>query len=208
MYRSWKVAVPMAIVIVWGSSVYSAEHAFMLPDEDTVEIMLLRQKSVRDELKVGKDLADRIDQYAAAQWKKAQDVVELGEKEQQTKFDAMAKENQQFLEKTLSKVQRDRLEQITLQVAGLLYVTRHNVAAKLKLTADQKQRAKQLQQEARAELERLIEAENSKERHKELAKLWQTNHDRIMDLLTDAQELTWKEMTGAPFKGDFTYASN
>src|SRR5258708_38915468 len=106
MYRLWKVAAAMAIVVALGSSAFSAEHPFMLPDEDTVEIMLLRQKSVRDELKVGKDLADRIDQYAAAQWKKAQDIVELSENEQQTKFDTMAKENQQFLDKNLSKEQR------------------------------------------------------------------------------------------------------
>src|SRR5258708_35228555 len=101
MYSSWKVAVPLAIVVIWGSSANSAEHPFMLPAEDTVEIMLLRQKSVTDDLKVGKDVIDRVHQYAMAQWKKAQEVDKLSEKEQTARFDAMARENQQVLDKNL-----------------------------------------------------------------------------------------------------------
>lgn len=206
MHRSWKFAVPMAIVVIWGSSAYSAGHPFMLPDEDTVEIMLLRQKSVRDELKIGNDVAARIDQYAMAQWRKAQEVVNLSEKEQAASFDMMAKENQQFLDKNLTKEQRARLNAITLQVVGLLYVTRRDIADRLKLTAEQKERARQLQGEARRELENLIEARDARERQKELAALWQRNHDRLFDVLTDAQEVTWKQMTGATFKGEFTYS--
>ena len=119
----------------------------------------------------------------------------------------MARENYQFLEKNLSKTQHERLQQIALQVAGLVYVTRHDIAEKLKLTAEQKQKAKQLQGEARTEFAKLLDAKDSKDRHKEIVALWDVNHGRLEQLLTDSQEATWKTMTGPEFKGEFEYAS-
>ncbi|MBI3862347.1 MAG: hypothetical protein HY290_10675 [Planctomycetia bacterium] len=207
MYRLLKIAAPMVLVVAWGVPGYSAEKGVMIPEEDTLEIMLLRQKSVRTELKVTDEVAKRVDEYAAQQWKKAKEVSELPEKEQHTKFGAMAKENQQFLEKNLTKAQRERLDQIVLQVAGLLYVTRHEHADKLKLTADQKQKAKDLQKQARAEMEKLIEAKDAKDRHKEIVALWEVNHGRLEKLLTDSQRATWKQMLGAEFKGEFTHTA-
>lgn len=207
MYRLLKSGIPLLLIVAWGAPVYSADK-MMIPDEGTLELMLLRQKSVRDDLKVNDEFMERVKHYAEQQWKKAQQVGDLPEREQQARFDEMAAENEKFLEKNLKPAQRERLEQITLQVAGLIYVNRPAHAEKLKLTADQKQKAMQLQKEARAELEKLIDAKDSKERHKEIVALWQVNHDRLEKLLTEAQKATWKKMTGPEFKGEFTYAAS
>ncbi len=207
MYRLLKIGLPLALVVAWGIPAYSADQKIMLPEESTLEIMLLRQKSVREELKVTDDVMEKVKKYAAQQFKKAQEVSNLSEKEQDAKFDAMARENYQFLEKNLSKMQHDRLQQIALQVAGLVYVTRHDIADKLKLTAEQKQQAKQLQEDARAEFGKLLDAKDSKDRHKEIVALWDVNHSRLEKLLTDSQEATWKTLTGPEFKGEFEYAS-
>jgi hypothetical protein len=206
MYRLMKIAVPLLLVVAWMAPVYSAEK-IMLPEESTLEIMLLRQKSVRDELKVTDAVMEQIKQYAAQQWKKAQDVSNLSEKEQDAKFDEMARENYQFLEKNLTKAQHERLQQIALQVAGLVYVTRKDIADKLRLTADQKQKAEQLQDEARAEFEKLIEAKDAKERHSEIVALWNINHARLESLLTAAQKTLWMQMTGPEFKGEFVHVA-
>ncbi|HEY3963896.1 MAG TPA: hypothetical protein VGM05_05015 [Planctomycetaceae bacterium] len=207
MYRLLKIGLPLALVVAWGIPAYSADEKMMLPEESTLEIILLRQKSVRAELKVTDDVMDKVKKYASQQSKKAKEVSTLSEKEQDAKFDAMARENYQFLEKTLSKTQHDRLQQIALQVAGLVYVTRHDIAEKLKLTAEQKQKAKQLQNEARTEFGKLLDAKDSKERHKEIVALWDVNHGRLEKLLTESQKATWKTMTGPEFKGEFEYAS-
>jgi hypothetical protein len=207
MFRLMKFGVPLFLVVALTSPVYSADQ-IMIPEEGTLELMLLRQKSVRDELKLTEEVAELAKKHAGQQWKKAQEVSELSEREQQARFDEMAAENEKFLEKHLTQAQRERLEQITLQVAGLMYVTRPVYAEKLKLTADQKQRAKELQKGARDELEKLIEAKDSKDRHKEIVALWEVNHQRLEKLLTESQKATWKSMTGPEFKGEFTYTAS
>jgi len=205
MYRLLKFAAPLVLVFAYGAPSFSAEH-FMIPEEDTLELILLRQKSVRDELKVKDDVEEQIRKYAAHQWKKAEEVSKLSEKEQDKKFEEMGKENRAFLKKHLSSQQLERLDEIALQVAGLLYVTRSDIAAKLKLSDDQVQKAKQLRKDARAELEKLLESKKSENRHNEIAGLWQVNNDRLEKLLTESQKATWKKMTGPEFKGEFTYA--
>lgn len=206
MSRLLKYGMALLLFVAWVAPVHSADK-FMIPEEGTLELMLLRQKSVRDDLKLNEEVMELVKKHSTQQWKKAQEVVELPENEQQAKFDEMAAENEQFLKKHLTPSQNERLDQITLQVAGLVYVTRPLHAEKLKLTADQVQKAKQLQKEARAELEKLIEAKDAKNRHKEIVALWQVNHERLEKLLTESQKATWKKMTGPEFKGEFTHAA-
>src|SRR5438477_9051046 len=162
MRRFLKFTFGVAILAAWAAPVQSATK--LVPEEGTVEIMLLRQKSVRTELKLSDSDAEKVHKYAAQQWKKAQEVSELSEKEQDAKYAGMAKENERFLEQTLTKDQRKRLDQITLQLAGLLYVTRQDIASQLKLTDQQKQRAQKMQKEARAEMEDLIYSDKHEKR--------------------------------------------
>ena len=64
----------------------------------------------------------------------------------------MAEENQKFVNEVLEPAQCKRLNQITLQLAGLMWVTHPDVAAELKLTGVQKAKAKAYQEEARKEM--------------------------------------------------------
>lgn len=206
MRRFCQIAMAMSAVAAMAAPVYSAQK-MMIPQESTIEIMLLRQQSVRHELKISDAEAKKIHDYAAQQWKKAQQVSTLSQKEQDERFDAMQKENERFIEQTLTKEQQKRLNQITLQVAGLLYSTRPDIAAQLKLTEEQKQRMKKYQEQARHELEEALEAKEAKQRHARLSELHKTNRDRLYEVLTDHQEVTWKQMTGAPFNGELEYSS-
>ncbi len=206
MRRFCQITIAMSAVAAMAAPVYAAQK-MMIPQESTIEIMLLRQKSVRHELKISDAEAKKIHDYAAQQWQKAQQVSTLSQKEQDERFDAMQKENERFIEQTLTKEQQKRLNEITLQVAGLLYSTRHDIADRLRLTEAQKQRMKKYQEQARHELEEALEAKDAKERHAKLAELHKTNRDRLYDVLTPEQETTWKQMTGAPFNGELEYSS-
>lgn len=206
MRRFLRFTVGLAVLAAWAAPVRAAEKAKLVPEEGTVEIMLLRQKSVRDDLKIPEATAEKIHKYAAEQWKKAQDVVQLPVNEQDAKFAAMEKENERFLEQTLNAQQRKRLNEITLQIAGLLYVTRKDIASQLKLTAEQTEQARKFQKEAKTEMEEVIESTKPEQRRETFAELRKTSRKRLLDLLTDEQEATWKQMTGAPFNGDFEFA--
>jgi len=200
-----KLIAPFAVIVAVTAPLPAGEK-MLIPEEGSMEIILLRQESVRKELKLNDAKAEEIKKYAAQQWKKAQEIADLGQAEQDKKFEAMAKENDRFLEQTLSKDQNHRLHQIVLQVAGLLYVTRRDIAEKLKLTDKQKSQAKKDQQEARADLEKVLNAKDASKRHDELAELHKTNRNRLTKLLTEEQVPKWKEMTGTPFKGELQYA--
>jgi hypothetical protein len=203
MNRHSRLAFGLTILAFWAAPLYSAEK--MVPEEGALEVMLLRQQSVQKELKLTDDEIEKVHKHCAKQWEKAQAVSKLSEKEQDTKFNEMSKENERFVETTLTKEQRKRLHEITLQTAGLLCVTRQEVASKLKLTEEQKKRLPQFHKEARQEAEEWIYVVKKEQRLEKLRELRETSRKRLMDLLTDEQEVAWKEMIGAPFVGDLTY---
>jgi hypothetical protein len=180
----------------------------MVPEEGAVEVMLLLQPTVCKELNLSKEKHDEIYDFASAQWKKAETLGKVDEKERDKKFKEMTKENERFLEKTLTKDQKKRLDQILLQTAGLLWVTRSEIAKELNLSSEQKKRAADMQQLARDEMEELIHQTSDEQKDEKLRELRQTSRQRLMSLLTDQQQAKWKELAGEPFKGDLRFSEN
>ncbi len=178
----------------------------LVPEEGSLQVVLLRHKAVRDDLKLTHREARRIHEFTEAQWKKAQKAEELADdKERDRRYDEMTRENDRFLGEILNGEQRKRLDQITLQVAGLLWITRPDVAAELKLTDEQKQKAAEYQKVAHREMEELLHSETRRDRHAELRKLHQTSKKRLLELLTDEQEAKFHEMIGHPFRGELRF---
>lgn len=190
--------------LAWAAPVFAAGK--LVPEEGAVEVMLLLQPDVCRELDLSDEKCDKVETFASAQWKKAQALADLDEKERDKKFKEMTKENERFLDQTLNKDQKKRLDQILLQTAGLLWVTRPEIAKQLNLTSDQKKRAADLQQKARDEMEALIHETDENEQEAELRELRGTSRERLMSLLTADQKKKWKEMQGEPFKGQITFA--
>jgi hypothetical protein len=196
----------MPALVILGASCPPAwaadEKPKMVPDEGALQVVLLRHKAVRDDLKMGRAEARKIHEFTERQWRKAQQVEELpDEKERDRRYEEMTRENERFLQETLSGEQNKRLDQITLQVAGLLWITRPDVAAELKLTDEQKKRAAEYQKLARKKMEELLHSEKRRDREAELRQLHETSKDRLLDLLTDQQETRFRELIGHPFHG-------
>ncbi len=178
----------------------------MVPEEGSLQVVLLRHKAIRDDLKLTHREARRIHEFTEAQWKKAMKAEELtDDKERDRRYDEMTRENEKFLSDILNGEQRKRLDQITLQVAGLLWITRPDVAAELKLTDEQKQKAAEYQQLAHREMEELLHSETRRDRRAELRRLHETSKKRVLDLLTDEQEAKFHEMIGPPFHGELRF---
>jgi hypothetical protein len=189
----------------WAAPAPAADK--MVPEEGATEVMLLLQPAVCDDLKLSQDERDKIHKFASGQWEKAQKVSKLGDKERDREFMGMTKDNERFLKATLTPDQRKRFDQILLQVAGLLWVTRPEVASKLNLSEDQKKRAKALQLKAREEMEELIHSTSDEKKEEELQELRETSRKRLMSLLSDEQKSKWKEMRGEPMKGEIYFAA-
>jgi len=199
----FKSGVALVIVAMGAISARAAEK--MIAEEGAVELMLLRQQSIQKELKLTADEIEKIHKYAAQQWDQAQKVHELTGDARDKKFMEMSKENERFIEKTLTKDQLKRLHEITLQNAGILCLGRPHVASKLKLTEDQKKKVVQLQKESRKDAEELVHATKKEEKRQKLRELQEDSRTKLMAVLTDEQKATWKEMTGQPFTGDLAF---
>jgi hypothetical protein len=203
--RKWTLA--LAALIAWCVPAQAAdEKPKPVPDEGAIEVVLLRHKAVRDDLKLTHREARKIHEFTEAQWKKALAIEELAdEKEKDRKYEELTKEDEKFLDEVLTPAQHKRLDQITLQVAGLLWIKRPDVAAELKLTDEQKKKAAIYQEEARKEMEELLHTTTRRDRQAELRKLHENSKKRLLELLTDEQEAKFHELIGHPFRGELSF---
>jgi hypothetical protein len=199
MHRFVVPTVVVTLMLAWLGPILAEEK--LVPEEGATEVMLLLQPLVCDDLKLAKDKREKIHEFALAQWKKAQTANDLDADARDREFTAMAKENERFLDETLTARQRKRLNEILLQEAGLLCLTRPEIAEKLELTKEQQKKAAQLLQEANQEMEELIDSTNGELKEQGLQDLRAACQKRLQSLLSEKQKLKWKEMCGAPFQG-------
>lgn len=201
--RNWGLL--LAVLAVWSPPARPDDSDRMVPEEGAIHVMLLQQKCVRDELKLTDDEARKIREHNERQWKKAVEIQKLPRDERRRKYEELTRENERFLDEVLEPSERKRLDEISLQVVGLLLATSPKVASRLGLTDQQKQQLKQHQGEARAEIAEVLHSKTKEGREEKIQELRQSSRKRLMEVLTPEQEVKWKEITGAPFEGKFEY---
>jgi hypothetical protein len=206
MYMLRRSLLVVAGLIVCTADARPADDESIIAREDAIEVLLLRQRSLQEDLKINEDEGRKIHEFATRQWRKILDMKGLSEEERNRKFEAMARENEQFIKDTLKPEQRKRLGQIAMQVAGLLWAMRSDVAAELRLTDDQKQKIKEAHKEAHQEaMEALRSAGGNEVKEEKLKELRANSRRRLMSVLTDEQKAKWKEMCGERFTGQLHF---
>jgi hypothetical protein len=111
-------------------------------------------------------------------------------------------EEREIVGKALKPAQFKRIKQIQVQGAGLDAFLQPAVQKELKLTTEQKEKVKGMATDflrASADIEKDADQVAGK---KKLSALREQTMQRLVELLTDEQEKTWKEMTGEPFQPD------
>jgi len=204
MHRFGRWTLTMAVLVLWGTPAQPAEEK-MVPGEGAIEVMMLRQKSVQDELKLTSDEKEKIHDFTTKQHKRAEALQDASEEEREKKFAQLSKENEAFVEGLLEPDQEKRFRQIMLQRAGLVMVTDPKVASALDLTEDQKEKARALQKEAHKEWVELHHATSKEARNDKIHELHMSSRKRLLNLLTDKQEAKFREMAGPPFEGKLEY---
>lgn len=203
-FRHW--ALVLAVPALWvGTSSAAEEEAQSVPEGATIQLILLRQKSVRQDLGLTPEHTRKIFEFTAKQYDAGREAVKLGQDERRKKFEALKQENEQFLKENLTPEQRKRLDQITLQVVGLLWLSHPDIARELNLTDEQRQKAKELREQTRKEARDLFRSSDRQERRAKYAKLHEETHKKLHELLTEDQRAKWKELVGRPFKGPIEF---
>ncbi len=162
-------------------------------------LTLLTNKDVQKDLKL---TDDQIKKFTDLQGKRPQ----FGDADFRTKIEEFNKLVDKTVADTLKADQVKRLDELRLQQRGARAAfTDEKIAEKLKVTADQKDKAKAISDDARRAMGELFQpgTRPSEEALKKLAALNKSTNEKLAKLLTDEQKKEWAKMTGDPFKGEF-----
>jgi hypothetical protein len=189
----------LAVPVFFVPAALAADHND--PEGATVQLMLLRQKSVQEELKIAPDLAKKIHDFTGMEHEEFLKAITLAKEQEEKKLKELAAANEKFLIDNLSAAQRKRLAQITMQVTGLRQLMRPEIAKALELTEEQKEKVKSMHEEAAKAYRAIIDAVGNENRNEKLAELRAATHEKVAALLTEKQKEIAKEMVGERFKG-------
>jgi hypothetical protein len=134
---------------------------------------------------------------------------ELPEDEGREKIEILTKtiikEQMKAISDILSDEQVKRLKQVSLQALGELAFNDPEIQNDLRLTDDQKQRIKKIQEDAYHERQSIRnsepEAAHSRGVQEKIKALNKETLKKSLDVLTDDQKKAWKDMTGMPLDG-------
>jgi hypothetical protein len=197
--RTFTWALVLAVPMVWVAAARPAD--LHVAEGTTVQLLLLRQKSVQEELKLSPEVTKKVLEFTNKESGAYDEALKQTKEEADKRSEELEKEEKKFLEDNLTAEQRKRLNQIALQVTGLHQLTRPEVAKLLNLTEEQQKKFKEMRDEARKELEEIFSAKGAG-RNEKLAKLREETDKKIDALLTDEQKAKVKELLGEPFKGE------
>jgi hypothetical protein len=189
----------LAVTALWVAAARPQER--FVPEGTTIELILLRQKSVQQELKLSPDVIKKVMEFTNKQHDAFLEAIKGGKEGRKEKILKLDKEDKQFLTDNLTPAQRKRLSEITLQVTGLHELNRPEVAKLLNLREEQQQKFKELQKEHRKQLMEIIQPKEREGRNEKLAKLREDTRNKVRAILTDEQKAKVRELVGEPFKG-------
>jgi hypothetical protein len=196
-------ALILAVPAVWVSAARPAERA--IPEGTTIKLLLLRQPSVQEELKLSPAEVEKIKKFTNKQGDALEKVMKLSKDERRAKLKEMGQENKKFLADNLKPEQAKRLEQITMQQTALFQLRRPEIIKALKLTKEQQQKIRKLRREARRNIGKLLDEEDREGLREKFAKLRKETRKKIRALLTAEQKEKVKKLLGEPFKGKIVF---
>jgi hypothetical protein len=171
-------------------------------------LMLLNNKSVKDELKIGEDAGKKIEdagkELREKFMSKFQDAGMDREKMAAVRKE-MAEAGSKVIDGLLTKEQLKRFKQIEVQVAGFRAFDKEEVQSALKLTDDQKKQVKELSDDVQKESRELrMAAGRDRDKQAEANKKIEALNTKAMETtaktLTDDQKKTWKDLVGEKFE--------
>lgn len=171
--------------------------------QPNLKTLLLTNKALQDELKVSDDLKEKFTKFEETQRAEMQKLATLGQDDddQIARLKAQIKviEDRKALLKDLSSEQTKRLDQIDRQRMGLRAFSNDKVAKELKISDDQKDKIKTINEELQKDTRELFTAGFGPDTQKKMQSLNEESLDKAVELLTADQRKQWKEMTGEKF---------
>lgn len=177
-------------------------------------VQLLGNKSVQEELKITDEQKEKITPVLTKISEKQRDAFgklrDLSAEERREKMQELQKEMTAMNEQGLKDVmpilttdQTKRFKQIQIQVRGLEAYSDPEVVSALKLTDEQKDDIKKVNEEMAKQMREMFQpggGGNFQEAQRKMTALRKETNEKVQSMLTDAQKKTLKELRGEAFE--------
>jgi hypothetical protein len=199
---------------LWAIPTWAQQVLFMAPFGfgPGESMMLLRQESVRKELKLTPEQLIKVADLTEKMHDKFDRVIIEGSEEERDKqlkelkkeHEKAQAENQKALAEILKPEQWKRLKQISYQRQGGKAFTDQDLAKAIQLTEDQQKKIRAINDETSKQVHELFEsgAPRDEEIRQKMTELQKASTAKILKLLTEAQTAKWNQLQGEPFKGE------
>jgi hypothetical protein len=169
----------------------------------SLKTTLISNKALQDELKISDELKEKFTKFQEAQLAEFQKLATLGQDDDdqiaRLKSQIKVIEDRKELLKGLSAEQTKRLDQIDRQRMGLGAFSNEKIAKDLKISDDQKDKFKTINEELQKDTRELFQAGFGADTQKKIQSLREEALDKCVELLTADQRKQWKEMLGEKF---------
>jgi serine/threonine protein kinase len=168
------------------------------------QLFLLNEQAVLEDLRLSPDqrsgIADLSKRRTVQLQDSFRDFHRLSSDERRERFLIVARSSEAAVAEILSPEKLVRLRQIALQSQAPMVFRDADIAAVLKLTAEQRERIRAIEAETFGRGRRVGDAPGApKKSREELRRL--AVQEIQEEVLTEVQQEKWKEMTGEPFQG-------
>jgi hypothetical protein len=173
------------------------------------KVGLVQMPQVQEELKLDDDQKAKVGEIAASVREAAPRRGQDGEtdraeaRERMQAFNRTVAEQEKKLDEVLKEDQQKRLNEILLQVAGPRSLVREDVASKLDLSGEQKQKIQALLREQREQTQREQTQRGEGQERPDPAAMRQRRQQmeqQLTAVLSDEQKQKWEELKGEPFQ--------
>jgi Spy/CpxP family protein refolding chaperone len=173
---------------------------------------LVRNESVQKELNVTDEqktkLTEALDKVRENHKDDLEKFRDLSMEERQKLMRTINEENTKAVRGILDDKQMKRLKQITWQTQGAQAFQDPEVQKSLKLTDEQKDKIKAINEDSGKQMRELFQGGFNEETRKKMQDLRKETLDKCSAVLTADQKKSWQEMTGKPFEVRFERRQN
>ena len=166
--------------------------------------ILLTNKVLQEELKVGEDQVAKLKEFAEKQSEAMKPFAQFGgdEEEQIARMEVqlkLMKERVAFMKTALTADQVKRLGQIEKQQLGMAAFNNAKIAKELAITDEQTEKIKTINADMNKEMRDMFSGGFDAETQKKITALRSETQEKVEKVLSDDQRKKWKEMTGEAF---------
>jgi serine/threonine protein kinase len=171
--------------------------------------MLLEDRSVRQHLRLTERQVQKVLDLSEKLTQQRQEALRggaaLSEQQRGKKLEEMAAANEKAVAAILTAKQGQRLKQIAVQQRGARAFADDATADALKITEEQQVCIRDVLRDAAREEPTLRPGLPLQEMARKAARVEKQAFDRILAVLTPKQRLAWRDLSGEPFRGSFSF---